>query len=533
MTLLLLLAPACVDPPAGGDAAAEEAVAQLDPVARAVRISLDLRGVRPTLAELDAVEADPGGLDATIEEWLHDDRFEGRVRDLYNEIWITRVDAFPVASEQYGIDAPAAYAGAIAEEPLRILGRVAALDRPWTDLVTADWSMADEMLGSMWPVDYPEGATGWQVVHYTDGRPAAGMLATNGLWWRYRSTDSNGNRKRANTISRALLCSDYLVRPIEFDRDIDLLDQSAVDDALRTQPACVNCHVSLDPIASYLFGFSWYNWKDAREASYYWADREEAWRDHTGVPPAWYGQPGWSLADLGPQIANDPRFVSCAVEQAWRLLLRRPSTLADTDALTTHREAFLAGGLTLRALWRSVVSDPRYLAADVEAADGLEGAVPARLVTPDLLGDEIEDLTGFRWTSDGWDLLRSDVVGYRTLAGGADGYNVQSTATGPTATLLLVHERLAEAAAWHVVAEEPERLFGATDPSLDAEADPAAARALLVDLHRRLYGERPTDAEQAEDLALWSELYALDGDPRAAWAGVVSALLRDPRLLVY
>ena len=48
-----------------------------------------------------------------------------------------------------------------------------------------------------------QGATGWQVSRYTDGRPAAGVLSTNGLWWRYYSTVSNLNRSRAAAISRA------------------------------------------------------------------------------------------------------------------------------------------------------------------------------------------------------------------------------------------------------------------------------------------------------------------------------------------
>jgi hypothetical protein len=47
---------------------------------------------------------------------------------------------------------------------------------------------------------------------YADGRPAAGVLSTNGLWWRYPSTASNGNRKRADTPSRIFLCHDYTNR---------------------------------------------------------------------------------------------------------------------------------------------------------------------------------------------------------------------------------------------------------------------------------------------------------------------------------
>ena len=54
---------------------------------------------------------------------------------------------------------------------------------------------------------------------YTDGRPAAGVLATNGLWWRYTTTDSNMNRTRAAAISRLLLCEDFMARPVSFAGD--------------------------------------------------------------------------------------------------------------------------------------------------------------------------------------------------------------------------------------------------------------------------------------------------------------------------
>ena len=50
-----------------------------------------------------------------------------------------------------------------------------------------------------------------------------------------------------------------------------------------------------------------------------------------------------------------------------------------------------------------------------------------------------------------------------------------------------------------------------------------------------MHGARvDADGEEVEaDLALWSELYALDGDPAAAWAGVLSMLMREPTFLFY
>ena len=43
------------------------------------RTSLDLRGVRPTEAEIEAVETDPAALDGLVDSFLDDDRFPERL----------------------------------------------------------------------------------------------------------------------------------------------------------------------------------------------------------------------------------------------------------------------------------------------------------------------------------------------------------------------------------------------------------------------------------------------------------------------
>ncbi|MDP2315714.1 MAG: hypothetical protein Q8P41_22645 [Pseudomonadota bacterium] len=507
---------------------------QMSAVDALVRTSLDLRGVRPSVEEVAAVEADPslgadGALAALVDTFLDDPRYEGRVRDLWAEIYLTRAPSIYVNAATFGLADEAGFEVSTGEEVLAILGHVAANDLPWTEIVTGDWTMADEITASIWPIERPEGE-GWMVSHYTDGRPAAGVLATNSLWWRYGSTDSNANRKRANTASRVLLCNDYLVRPLEFDRNINLLDEEAVADAINNNPSCTNCHASLDPLASYFFGFWWYDPSNALEIVKYFPEREARWSAYTGKAPAYYGEPGYNLRDLGQQIAGDHRFPTCAVEQAWALLLRRDVSVSDTDALVTHRDAFINGGLTMKALMRSIAMDPRYLAG----ATDTEGYVPRKMVTPDLLATSIEGLTGYTWTYGAYDLLRTDNVGYRTLAGGADGYAVTATSTSPNATLVLVQERLAEAAAWYVVETEPTRLY-TVDFTETPETDRAAMVAQLQGLHRAVFGRTvAADGEEVEaGLALWSDLYAVGHDGREAWAGVLAVLLRDPDFLFY
>mgnify|MGYP000730931220 CR=1 FL=1 len=520
----------------------EEEVAQLprmDDRRLVTRLSLDLRGVRPTPAELATIDADPTALDSLIDSFVDDPRFEDRVRQIYAEVYLTRADLFALQAVDYGLEGEPAFARAVGEEPIRLVARVASEDRPWTDIVTADWTMATDQTAAAWDMADHSG-DGWSTARYTDGRPAAGVLSTNGMWWRYRSTDSNANRKRANQASRILLCNDYLTRPIDFDRDVDLLDEDAVEDAINNNPGCVNCHVSLDPLSAYFFGFWNYNEDSWLEAAKYHPEREALWAAYLETPPSYYGEPGSSLGDLGRQIAADPRFAECAVEQVYTAMLRRDADLGDTDALTLHREAFIQGDLRFKALVKSVVSDPRYRAGDsddplVEAA----GAMPLKMVSTDQLASQVEDLTGFAWTYADYEMLANDLVGVRTLAGGADGVTVVRSARSPNATLVLVQERLAELSSIHAVVQAGEagdtRLFTEVDFTETPATDRDAIVAQIQVLHASIFGRAvAADGPEVEaNIELFEALLAIDDSIPAAWAGVLMALLRDPDFLLY
>jgi hypothetical protein len=222
----------------------------------------------------------------------------------------------------------------------------------------------------------------------------------------------------------------------------------------------------------------------------------------------------------------------------WTGLLRRDAELLDFEELVVHRDALIHGDLALRPLFRSVVDSAAYRAVNED--DSPAGAVPKKQVTADQLASQVEDLTGFRFRSGAWDLLTSDLVGYLTLAGGADGVYATRSATSPNATLLLVQQRLAEGAASFVVAEDLAdpgrgRLLTRIDGSERPGTDRAVMAAQVQDLHWRLFGHRvAADGPEVEaNLALWSDLYEVDSDADMAWAGLVTALLRDPDFLFY
>ncbi len=509
-----------------------------DPVAQLFRASLDLRGVRPTLAEIHRLETDPDAYETMVEEFIDDPRFTQRIVNMYSEVFLTRADNYTVSARDYGLsnDQQFAFVRSVGDETLRVFARIIEDELPYTELVTADWTMANELLAQAWPLDYPEGETGWKQVRYTDARPAAGILASNSLWWRYMSTASNANRGKANAISKILLCNDYLSKEIDFDRSVNLLDDDALNDALKSNPGCATCHNSLDPLASFLWGTYYQDYRSPSDLKYYHPEREHLWENYGNIEPAYYGQPGEGLEDLGHFIASDPRFIDCAVERVFSLMTQRDPELRDSERLANWRNEFIRNDLNMKVLFRKAALDTAY--RSTEMGDGVDAN--RKMVTADMLGSQVEDLTGFVFESNGIPVLETDAGGLRTLAGGIDGKNVTRPATEPMTTLVLVQERFAQAAANNVVAydrEHPDdaRLFHHIDFHETPQTGEDEMIQQIQSLHLRLFGHQiATDGPEVEaNLELWEDLYEVSLTIEDAWAGLLTVLLRDPDFLFY
>ena len=284
MVTLIVALGACqpaVDVPGGGlpdTTPTETGIVPLDAPRLLRRMSIDLRGRLPEPAELDLVAADPAAIDGLRDEYLDDPAFAGQVVRMFGERWLTLVDDFPIRTHDYGLDPSQEYAfeRAVGEEPLRLLADVAASDRPWTDVVTADYTMADALLLTLWPLAPVDGeaGTGWVRARWTDDRPAVGVLASNGLWWRYPTSPLNYNRTRAAATLRLLLCDDLLQRQVSLAGSAVGLDEEGAAEAVRSDPGCVGCHSVLDPLATAYFGFWWYDQYDPAELTRYHPERE-------------------------------------------------------------------------------------------------------------------------------------------------------------------------------------------------------------------------------------------------------------------
>lgn len=483
----------------------------------AARVSLDLRGVRPSVAELDELELRPGRWDYLVDGWLRDPRFGDRVRDVLALAWRTRLDTYTPQASEFGLPPSddVDFQRSVGEEVLRLGAEVAEADLDWRELVTADWTLVDDHLAAVWPVD-PEPGKGWRRARYVDGRPAAGVLSTNGAWWRYTTTMENYNRGRANAIARILLCSDFLARPVAFPRSDAAPGSDALLDQTKTDPSCTVCHFSLDPLGSYLYGFDY--WVEPYYMTPEYSPAAEAlWRGRTEVPPSYFGQEAPGLDGLGRAVAGDPRFTSCAVEQVLEGVLQRDVSDADFGLVARHLEVFEASERRMRPLFRSAALDP-------------ENVGPGRadkLLPPESLTASVEALTGFRWVDDdGREVLGNDLAGVRTLAGGYDGKAVTQPLRRSNPTVVLVHRRLAELAATHAVTHPDNPLFQGRSPT-DVDDD-----ELLEHLFRATLSRRP-DAEEADLARELRDTVAAAEGAEAGWAAVTALLLRHPDFVTF
>lgn len=519
-------------------------IALLDARRQLIRLSLDLRGVRPSEAELVAIEANPALYEDFVDRYLQDPRFLDAVEALFNQRFLTRTGDFGFDAGEAGLVdvSDERVADSVNDEPLRLIRYITEHDLDWAWVVTADHSMADPMTAAVWGMERDAGA-GWQVARYTDGRPHAGVLSMTTMWTRYPSAGVNANRHRANTVSRVLLCDDYLSRPVSFSRtQVDALTTGDPNEVIANTPTCQSCHSSLDPLASHFFGFWWEVEGGLADQTTYRPEDEPLWQDQFGRSGAYFGLPTANLDELGAALADDQRLYDCAARTVWEGLSQRKAEDADWAELRGHRDAFVAGGRTVRALVRSVVVSPEYRAGEVLDATRAERVPVNKLVSPAQLADTIAAKTGYRWTFGGRDALHRNERGLAVLAGGIDSRTVVERATEPGVGLVFIQERLAQAAAWHVAradlaaGREGDAVLLAYVTAEDTpESAPDAFDAQIRSLYLDITGlPLPEDApEVAELTALWKQVYAVEASATAAWAAIVSVVLRDPTLLLY
>lgn len=318
---------------------------------------------------------------------------------------------------------------------------------------------------------------------------------------RPRAADRGGGGLRRGPHRHLLLCEDHLSRPVSFSGDAALIDADGVEGALRSNPCCMGCHASLDPVASALFGFYVASESSADEAERYHATREPYGEAARGLAPEWYGTPIPGLEAMGRATADDPRFAHCAARTAAEVRWRRPLEVDDHDRIEAILAAYQAGGVRFTAALRAAADSPVYragsLVADATEAE-LDRESTLRLLGATRLAPVLEDLTGFTRMEVGYPMLDQDTLGYRVMGGSVDGAQVTRVQTTPGPNWALTLRRAAEGAADAAVERIGEPGTALEGVDLDARPGDPAFDATLDALHWRRYAVRPDAAWRSE-----------------------------------
>ena len=469
------------------------------------RMSLAIKGTLPTIDEYNRIIQDPSQIDIILDEYISSEWHERRMTGIFADWTKNRIDRFNISEEDYQLSSSTTYdfLQSVGEETPRLMTYYATQDLDWRMVVQSPFTMANDILLSIWPLESLEDESGgWHKAKYTDGRPPLGILMNNGLWWRYYTTPNNFNRSRASVMAELFLCTDYRTRPISFEAT-SLLEHEDFNDTIQSNEACIGCHNTLDPLAAAFFGFWWYDIYDTAEMSRYHPEREFLGESLLNIDMAYFGIPMASPTALGGLVAQDPRFTQCTTKRIYHALTHVDDTkFAEKQHL---HEIFEQSDFRISALIKEIVKMPTFHEQE------------NRILTAQQLASSIEELTGFVWTEDNIHLLENDIIGYRKMLGGADGLEIASPARQTSISRQLTLKRLTQKAAlyWAQTLENNNTL-----PS-------SLQEDFYQDLFMRIYGEPATDQRKELDLQMFIRIQEEHSNTQA-WASLLSVWLRDP-----
>jgi hypothetical protein len=537
------------------------------------RVTLQLAGRLPTESELAAVAKDglkalPAILDAVMKE----DAFYDRLREGFNDIFLTlgvdgNADQTVLSYEHFektrhwyqkfdlshikdenerrkaGYKLADDYRKSLLGEPMKLVEHIVRNDRPFTEIVTADYIMVSPYTARGYGIieelkakfKNPENPFEYIPVKLkalvgrskdqnqdsaTGSYPHAGLLSTFQYLTRYPTTETNRNRLRARMYYQHFLGVDVLELAAR------VSDAAAVTAKFKVptmQAAeCVVCHKTLDPVAGLFQDY----WRFADQGVY--GKRKGGWfTDMFG--PGFEGEnlpasERWrSLQWLGERTAKDPRFAIAMTEHVYYILTGRKVLLPPKDVddslyparLRAYREQrrqvetiagrFATNGFNLKNVFKD------WVASDFYRADGLatvlkepcrraelDDAGLVRMLAPEQIERKIAAVFGEKWNR-----LLGEMA---ALYGGIDSKEVTERAADPSGAMGAIQRILSNDVSCKHVARDfarpaaERRLFPGIEPNVLPGVSPegdAAIRNAIVHLHELIL-DRSDATDSAE-----------------------------------
>ncbi|MEW5848679.1 MAG: DUF1592 domain-containing protein [Myxococcota bacterium] len=471
-----------------GNAGYFHGVTMLDDAATLRKAALAVAGRLPTPSE-EALIADGAaeGLSQALDSLMNEPVFLERVKETYNDLLLTNrylggenainllnpedyptrqwYDAIPEDTERERHDAAMRAANdAVASEPLQLIAHVVRENKPFTEILTADYIMVNPYSAQVYgvtDVTFPnmEDATDWKEGH-VPGIPHAGVLSSHMFLNRFPTTATNRNRHRSRMVYKFFLATDIMKlaeRPV---------DPTSIQDFNPTMfnPNCTVCHANLDPVAG-----AFRDWTgQGRHVLHDPADYEDMRPPGFGDETLPFNETGVSLQWLARRVVADSRFATSVVHTMYTGLtgqqpLSPPADTAAADyaqklvaqeaqaaALQAIAEKFVSEGYNLKTVVKEIVLSPYFRAnnatTELSAERKLELADvgTAQLLTPEQLNRKIAAIFGRPWQGryDQRPVLL-DANQYLIFYGGIDSNSVTQRITEPNGIMANIAQRMA------------------------------------------------------------------------------------------
>ncbi|MEX0965270.1 MAG: hypothetical protein WDZ52_14655 [Pseudohongiellaceae bacterium] len=508
------------------------AVAKLDNEQTLRKAALLYAGRLPTAAELFSVTSGSGAdLSSAVRGLMAGPGFENFLMETTNDRLLTEASAanlfsivdrfrYPNSLQYYQVPAPAGSdkrltSEALAQEPMRLVINVVTKERPYTEVLTADYIMVNpysaQIYGGNVTFDNPSDPDEWREGRITDyfrctvcapnnpnvsyniptEYPHAGLLNSPAFLSRFPSTATNRNRARARWAY-------YFFLGVDIEGLSErTTDQSALADennpTLNNQN-CTVCHDIMDPVAGAFQNYGDNGFYKDQPGGQHSLPGSNRFNPDSGyqLGDTWYSDmlaPGFgnelapnsdnSIQWLADKFVKDPRFGYGTVYFWYPAIMGRdayalPENPEDSDynsklaAYNTEQKMmqdvaanFVTGSAgngahNLKDLLVDLTLSDHFRADSVNAITSqqvveLDRVGTGKLLTPEQLNRKLETTTGFSWEYGSFGAL--DEV-YNLIYGGIDSFAITDRATDLTTLMSTVVTTMANEVSCPITAQD-------------------------------------------------------------------------------
>ena len=398
-------------------------------------------GRSPTSSELNTAST-TAGLENVLDQYMNTDEFYEWIRRSFNNFLLTDSTLISRSSlsavSRSGFNDTVSWYDDVTEEdgrsirdlrdsaikgaaraPLELVVNVIKKNRPFSEILTADYTMMNPYSSRSYGVNISGFSfqddsltSGFSEDEYRevqlDGIPQAGLLSDNIFLTQFPTTTTNANRHRSTKVQKFFLNTDILALA---DRPIDSTEESEDPHPTMTNPDCTVCHIVMEPISG---AFKNYRYGVKYQVRTWHDNMQEAGLSINKLLPA--EEDDKALQWLAREIVKDERFARSIVHIFYTALTGREplklsmssSSLEYSQAISFEDEVFsgltqgfIDSNMNAKKLIKEIIKSPLYRAiglpsgeynAVINANIGL-----AHLITPENLNEKVKSSMGYYW----------------------------------------------------------------------------------------------------------------------------------------